>query len=165
MGDANPSVYGVSRRWGTLQNASVGVRIPPSPCDMTESDLTSAAELLEQARARLTRLSPREAQAAVGAGGVLIDIRPEDERNREGAVPGARAIGRNVLEWRCDPSDEWSDSEVVADLNRRVILMCTEGYQSSLAAATLQRLGLSQATDVIGGFRAWREEGLPVTGS
>jgi rhodanese-related sulfurtransferase len=132
---------------------------------MTEPDLTSAAELLEQARGRLTRLSPREAEAAVRAGGLLIDIRPEDERGREGAVPGARCIGRNVLEWRCDPSSEFSDPEVVADPDRPVILMCSEGYQSSLAAATLQRLGLGQATDLVGGFRAWRDEGLPVTGS
>ena len=129
---------------------------------MSESDPTSAEELLEQARARLTRLSPQEAQAAVQAGGLLIDIRPQDERDREGAVPGARAIGRNVLEWRCDPSSEWSDGEIVADPDRRLILMCSEGYQSSLAAATLQRFGLGQATDVIGGFRAWRDEGLPV---
>ncbi len=129
---------------------------------MSESDPTSAEELLEQARARLTRLSPQEAQAAVQAGGLLIDIRPQDERDREGAVPGARAIGRNVLEWRCDPSSEWSDGEIVADPDRRLILMCSEGYQSSLAAATLQRFGLGRATDVIGGFRAWRDEGLPV---
>src|SRR5690349_4668454 len=102
---------------------------------MTESDPTTAEELLDQARARLTRLSPGEAQAAMEAGGLLIDIRPEDERDRDGSVPGSRVIGRNVLEWRCDPSSEWSDSEVVADLNRPVILMCTAGYQSSLAAA------------------------------
>jgi rhodanese-related sulfurtransferase len=132
---------------------------------MTERNPTSAAELLAEARARLTRLSPPEAEAAMRAGALLVDIRPEDEREREGAVPGARSIGRNVLEWRCDPSGEWSDPEVVADPDRPVILMCSEGYQSSLAAATLQRFGLGQATDMIGGFRAWREEGLPVTGS
>jgi rhodanese-related sulfurtransferase len=129
---------------------------------MTKSDLTSAAELLEQARARLTRVSPSEAEAAVRAGALLIDIRPESERQREGAVPGARCIERNVLEWRCDPSSEWSDAEAVADPQRRVILMCTAGYQSSLAAATLQRLGLDRATDMVGGFEAWRDDGLPV---
>ena len=132
---------------------------------MTDADLTSADELLDRARARLTRLSPRDAEAAVQAGGLLIDIRPEAERNREGAVPGARCIERNVLEWRCDPTNEWSDPEVVTDVDRPLILMCTAGYQSSLAAATLQRFGLSRATDVIGGFQAWRDEGLPVRGS
>jgi len=92
---------------------------------MSESDRTSAAELLELARASLTRLSPREAEEAVRAGGLLIDIRPEAERNREGEVPGARPIERNVLEWRCDPSSEAADPESVADLDRPVILMCT----------------------------------------
>ncbi|HXN78212.1 MAG TPA: rhodanese-like domain-containing protein, partial [Candidatus Dormibacteraeota bacterium] len=96
---------------------------------MTESDLTSAAELLERARARLTRLSPREAEAAVRAGGLLIDIRPETNRKHEGVVPGARFIDRNVFEWRCDPSSEWADPEVVADLDRPLIVMCNEGYQ------------------------------------
>jgi rhodanese-related sulfurtransferase len=129
---------------------------------MSESDLTSATELLERARERLNRLTPLETEAAVRAGAILIDIRPESERQREGAVPGARCIERNVLEWRCDPGSEWSDPEVVADLERPVILMCTASYQSSLAAATLQRFGLARATDMIGGFDAWRDAGLPV---
>ncbi|HKO28626.1 MAG TPA: rhodanese-like domain-containing protein, partial [Solirubrobacteraceae bacterium] len=129
---------------------------------MTESNLTSAAEMLERAQARLNRLTPRQAEAAVRAGALLIDIRPASERHREGMVPGAKCIERNVLEWRCDPSSEWADPEAVADPQRPVILMCTAGYQSSLAAATLQRFGLEQATDVIGGFEAWREEGLSV---
>jgi rhodanese-related sulfurtransferase len=129
---------------------------------MTEFEPTSIDDLLERARARLNRLTPRQAEEAVRAGALLIDIRPEAERHREGAVPGARCIERNVLEWRCDPSSKWADPEAVADPGRPVILMCTAGYQSSLAAATLQRFGLEQATDVIGGFEAWRDDGLSV---
>ena len=129
---------------------------------MTEFGPTSIDELLERAQGRLNRLTPRQAEEAVRAGALLIDIRPEAERRREGAVPGARCIERNVLEWRCDPSSQWADPAAVADPQRQVILMCTAGYQSSLAAATLQRFGLEQATDVIGGFEAWREDGLSV---
>jgi rhodanese-related sulfurtransferase len=90
-----------------------------------------------------------------------VDIREEERRARDGRVAGAVEIARNVLEWRCAPDCEWRD-ERVADPSRRVILMCNEGYQSSLAAATLQQLGLSLATDMVGGFQAWRAAGLPV---
>jgi rhodanese-related sulfurtransferase len=83
------------------------------------------------------------------------------QQQRDGVVPGARWIERNVLEWRCDPTSSWRDP-AVAEASGQVILMCDEGYQSSLAAATLKRLGLRNATDVIGGFQAWRAAGLPV---
>jgi rhodanese-related sulfurtransferase len=99
-------------------------------------------------------------------GALLIDIRSEVQRERDGVVPGARFIPRNVLEWRCDPSSEWSEPEVVGDLERPLIVMCNEGYQSSLAAATLQRFGFANATDLVGGFQAWQQAGLatrPVT--
>ena len=117
-------------------------------------------QLLDEARAQLERLSPSEAAAAVKQGALLVDIRAESQRERDGIVPEAVFIPRNVLEWRADPNSEWRDPEL-SDPERQVILMCNEGYQSSLAAATLKRLGLT-ATDLVGGFQAWREEGLEV---
>ena len=120
--------------------------------------------LLAEARAELRRLEPTEADSALAAGAVLVDIRAESQRERDGVVPDAIFIPRNVLEWRCDPRSPWRD-ERVADPGRRLIVMCDEGFQSSLAAATLRQLGLDQATDLIGGFQAWRAAGLPVTQS
>jgi rhodanese-related sulfurtransferase len=117
-------------------------------------------ELLAEAQAAIPRFSPAEARAAVVAGAVLVDIRPVEQRRRDGLVPGAAIVDRNVLEWRLDPASEWR----LPDLARRdvpVILICNEGYQSSLAAHLLRRLGLD-AGDVIGGAQAWREEGLPL---
>jgi rhodanese-related sulfurtransferase len=121
----------------------------------------SADQLLGQARCRLKRLSPERAHAAVLVGALLIDIRSEVQRERDGEIPGSRFISRNVLEWRCDPASPWRD-EGVTGAGARIILICNEGYQSSLAAATLQQLGLIDATDVIGGFQAWKAAGLPV---
>lgn len=118
-------------------------------------------ELLERARRRLRRVGAEEAFDAVERGAVLVDIRSDSQRARDGIVPGAMFIARNVLEWRCDPSSEWRDS-AASDPRRTVILMCDAGYQSSLAAATLQQLGLPRATDLAGGFQAWRAAGLPV---
>jgi rhodanese-related sulfurtransferase len=120
-------------------------------------------QLLAEARSGLDRLSPADAQAAVESGALLIDIRSELQRDREGFLPGARCISRNVLEWRLDPSSPHRDPEA-ARRDRPVIVICDEGYQSSLAAATLRRLGL-QATDVVGGFQSWRAAGLPVHSS
>jgi rhodanese-related sulfurtransferase len=118
-------------------------------------------ELLAEARAGLERLEPVAAAAAIAAGAVLVDIRSEPQRDRDRAVPGSVVVARNVLEWRCDP-DSASRDDRIADLDRRLIIMCDEGYQSSLAAATLQRLGFRGATDLAGGFQAWRSAGLPV---
>jgi rhodanese-related sulfurtransferase len=118
--------------------------------------------LLEEARAGLQRLTPEQALEAMQSGdAVVVDIREEERRARDGRVPGAVEIDRNVLEWRCAPDSEWRD-ERVSDPARRVVLMCNEGYQSSLAAATLQRLGLPLATDMDGGFQRWAADGLPV---
>ena len=118
--------------------------------------------LLEGARSTLDRLSPAEAASvAARAEGVLVDIRPADQRLRDGSIPGAVVIPRNVLEWRCAPDSAWRDPGV-SDPACLIVLVCDEGYQSSLAAATLQRLGLPRATDLIGGFQAWRAAGLPV---
>lgn len=92
-------------------------------------------------------------------GSVLVDIRSELQRERDGVIPDAVFIPRNVLEWRCDPSSPWRD-ERVSDPARQLILFCDAGYQSSLAAAMLQQLGLRHATDLVGGFQAWRAAGL-----
>jgi rhodanese-related sulfurtransferase len=118
-------------------------------------------QLLGEARAHLRRLTPERAHAAACEGALLIDIRSELQRERDGVIPGSLFIARNVLEWRCDPASPWRDP-AVADARAQVIVICNEGYQSSLAAATLQRLGLNGATDVIGGFQAWKAAGLPV---
>jgi rhodanese-related sulfurtransferase len=123
-------------------------------------DVVTVDELLAEARAELVRLTPAEALAAVRAGARMVDIRPVEQRDRDGRIPGAHVISRNVLEWRLDPGSEHCDSDV-ARLDRKVILICDEGYQSSLAAATLRRFGLD-ATDVIGGVQAWRGESLPL---
>lgn len=118
-------------------------------------------DLLAQARRRLVRLDPREASDAVADGALLIDIRSESQRARDGVVPGSLFVARNVLEWRCDPESPHRD-ERIDGRARQLILMCDEGYQSSLAAATLHELGLTRATDLAGGFQAWRAAGLPV---
>jgi rhodanese-related sulfurtransferase len=121
----------------------------------------SVEELLADARDGLERVDAEQAFQAMAAGAVLVDIRAESQRASDGQVPGAVFIPRNVLEWRCDPRSEHRD-ERVSDPRRRLILMCNEGYQSSLAAATLLELGLERATDLAGGFQAWRAAGLPV---
>ena len=118
-------------------------------------------ELLAEARSGLERLEPEEAASAMAAGALLVDIRSDSQRERDGVVPGSVFIPRNALEWRCDPASAWRD-ERVSNPSRRLILMCDEGYQSSLAAANLRRLGLEHATDLAGGFQAWRSAGLPV---
>jgi rhodanese-related sulfurtransferase len=119
-------------------------------------------ELLEGARAGLERLTPAQALAAVESGdAVVVDIREEEKRVRDGRVPGAVELDRNVLEWRCAPDSDWRD-ERVSDPARVLVVMCNEGYQSSLAAANLQQLGLPRATDMDGGFQRWVADGLPV---
>ncbi len=118
-------------------------------------------ELLGAARARLDRVGPEQAQAAMRTGALLVDIRPAAQRAAEGAVPGALVIERNVLEWRLDPA---SDARLpqAGRYDLPVIVMCSQGYTSSLAAASLQDLGLAAATDLAGGFQAWAAAGLPV---
>ena len=130
------------------------------PADEADSPI-SAEELLAEARARINRLSPAEALDEIREGALLIDIRPLEQRRRDGLPPGAHVISRNVLEWRLDPRGAHRDPEL-ATPDRRLILICDEGYQSSLAAATLMRLGLNTA-DVIGGMQAWLDAGLPLT--
>lgn len=120
----------------------------------------SIDDVLSTARGRLTRLSPDEAFDVVrDSGAVLVDIRPVLNRELEGHIPGALIIERNVLEWRLDPA---SDARLPqADYELHAIVFCNEGYTSSLAAAALQDLGIHRATDMIGGYRAWRGAGLP----
>jgi rhodanese-related sulfurtransferase len=122
---------------------------------------TSVEQLLTDARAGLERLTPEQAHAAMGAGALLVDIRSESQRASDGLIPGARFVPRNVLEWRMDPACPHRDVEL-SRRDARIVLLCNEGYQSSLAAATVRSLGVRTATDVIGGFRAWRAAGLPV---
>lgn len=119
------------------------------------------SEVLAQARRRLDRLEPAQARAAMQQGALLVDIRPQAQRDAEGQVPGALVIERNVLEWRLDPASEARLPEA-GSYDLRVIVMCSAGYTSSLAAASLQDLGLHMATDLVGGFRAWARAGLPV---
>ena len=119
------------------------------------------SQVLEQARSRLDRLGPVQAWAAMQAGALLVDIRPQAQRAAEGQVPGALVIERNVLEWRLDPASD-ARLPVAGSYDLQVIVMCSAGYTSSLAAASLQDLGLSAATDLDGGFQAWARAGLPV---
>jgi rhodanese-related sulfurtransferase len=121
----------------------------------------SIDEILDDARRRLRRLTPVEAQAAMAAGAVLVDIRPQAQRRVEGAVPGALLVERNVLEWRFDPRSDARLPEATG-YDLELIVMCSQGYTSSLAAAALQDLGLRLATDLAGGFQAWEQAGLEV---
>jgi rhodanese-related sulfurtransferase len=125
------------------------------PCDAWSID-----EILAAARARLARVTAEAAFGELRDGAVLIDIRPAAQRAASGEVPGSIVVERNHLEWRFDPA---SDARLpwVTGYDPRLIVICAEGYTSSLAAAALHDLGLSRATDVIGGYRAWAEAGLP----
>jgi rhodanese-related sulfurtransferase len=115
--------------------------------------------VLANARRRLERLSPRDAFAAAQAGALLVDTRPVLNRSIEGEIPGALVIDRNVLEWRLDPASDACLPQAAYDA--WVVVFCNEGYASSLAAISLQNLGIVGATDMVGGYRAWRSLGLP----
>ena len=117
-------------------------------------------KVLDAARARLDRMPADDVPGALKRGAVLVDIRPQAQRDREGHVPAALVIERNVLEWRFDPA---SDARLaIAAYDLQVIVLCQEGYTSSLAAASLADLGIHRATDVIGGYAAWLDSGLPL---
>lgn len=122
--------------------------------------LTTVEELLAEAASEIDRLFPAEAEAAAAEGDLLIDIRPVEQRQRDGLVPGAAIVERNVLEWRLDPEGEHRNPDL-AQRDRRIILICNEGYQSVLAAATLRRFGLDSC-DVIEGVQGWMAAGLPL---
>jgi rhodanese-related sulfurtransferase len=120
----------------------------------------SVDELLADARSRLRRIGPLEAATRWADGAVLVDIRPTAQRAVEGSVPGALVVERNVLEWRFDPASAHRLPEA-RGYDVEVIVLCSEGYTSSLAADALRSLGLHRATDVVGGFLAWSAVGLP----
>lgn len=120
----------------------------------------SIDELLDAARARIERVTPEQAARRWADGGYLVDIRPAAQRAREGWVPGSLVVERNVLEWRFDPTSDARLPEATGyDVD--VLVLCSEGYTSSLAADALRSIGLASATDVVGGFVAWVAAGLP----
>jgi rhodanese-related sulfurtransferase len=118
--------------------------------------------LLEEARAQIERYTAEEARSQQQQGAWLIDIRPIAQRSQYGAVPGALVIERNVLEWRLDPQCAHRLPEA-SSYERRVIILCQQGYASSMAAASVRSLGYAHVADVIGGFDAWQQAGLPVS--
>ena len=126
-----------------------------------DSNQRTLDEILEAAQARINRLEPTEALAALEQGAQLIDIRSDVDRNRDGIVPGSFHIPRTVLEWRLAPDSAWRNPHV-GGTDQQVVLICDHGCSSALAAATLVELGFAKAGDVIGGFAAWRDAGLPV---
>jgi rhodanese-related sulfurtransferase len=121
----------------------------------------SIEDILASARSKLARVTAPEARRLRGAGALLVDIRPSEQRSRDGEIPGALVIDRNVLEWRLDPTSAHRIPEIDG-YDQLIIVVCNEGYASSLAAKSLQDLGLRRATDLIDGFVAWRAAGLPV---
>jgi rhodanese-related sulfurtransferase len=117
-------------------------------------DRSAIEALLQRAREGLDRVEPAELAREMADGAVVVDTRPIEQRDRDGELPGALVVDRNVLEWRLDPTSPYRLPEAV-DLDVRFIIVCNEGYSSSLAAATLRALGLHRATDLVGGFQAW----------
>jgi rhodanese-related sulfurtransferase len=119
-------------------------------------------QLLEESRKLLPgRPSPGQTLTEIADGAFVVDIRGDEQQRRDGLIPGATIIRRNVLEWRCDPDSEWRHKKVTSH-EQRIILVCDEGYQSSLAAANLQLMGMANATDMAGGFQQWKSEGLAI---
>jgi rhodanese-related sulfurtransferase len=115
----------------------------------------SADDLVSHARRRIDRTRPEDLADVVSAGGLVVDIRPAAQRSDEGELPGALVIERNVMEWRLDPHGSHRLPEATG-FDRPVVVVCSEGYASSLAAASLHQLGYRRATDLLGGYRAWR---------
>jgi rhodanese-related sulfurtransferase len=135
---------------------------PDSICCILGARIVATIDdVLERARSRLNRLEPEAAAAELERGALLVDTRTETQRSTHGEIPGALVIDRTVFEWRLDPTSPDRIAQVT-DERVRVIVICAEGYSSSLAAASLQDLGLLNATDVVGGFEAWNAAGLPV---
>ncbi len=117
-------------------------------------------ELLREARGQIDRVTPEQAAREAESGAVLVDTRCSEDRAREGTIPGSVHVPRTLLEWRADPSCDHNDPRI-ADLEARLIVVCNDGYSSSLAAANLRRLGFSRAADLVGGYRGWVAAGLP----
>ena len=127
---------------------------------MTERRASPLDAVLAGAQARYERLSPIRAWAALRAGALVVDTRPVDQRHRDGEVPGAVVVGRNVLEWRLDPDGAWRMPEATGP-DQQIVLLCDEGCSTQLAVMSLLELGLVRATDVVGGMQAWLADGLP----
>lgn len=127
---------------------------------MTTDGTPAVDRLLAEARAGLDRVRPEDLSAEVAAGAVVVDIRPVEQRDRDGDLPGAVVVDRNVLEWRLDPTCPHR-LPVAVDADVRYVVVCNEGYGSSLAARTLRDLGLRRATDLVGGFQAWSARQRP----
>jgi rhodanese-related sulfurtransferase len=125
------------------------------------SERQTIDQLLAEARVRLHRLEPADAVTAQGEGAILIDLRCADQRRESGTIPGSVHVPLSVLFWRLDPTSGYDDPRL-SDPTREVVLLCADGYSSSLAAATLQDLGFTRATDVVGGVTAWAAAGLPL---
>lgn len=119
-------------------------------------------DLLAEARATIDRVKPEEAYAALHAGAVIVDTRCADDVRAAGTAAGAIHVPMSVLEWRADPSSDAADPRLINAT--RIILMCNDGYSSSLSARNLRLLGHETAADIIGGFNAWKQAGLPVDG-
>jgi MFS family permease len=142
---AGSGIWVVATRWGER----------PAPLRRT------AAELLADAQRNIApRLEPAEAFAALGGGAALVDLRSQDERRRDGIIPGSIHIPRSVLEWRLDPDSGYSNPYI--DAEQRIIVFCAHGFSSSFAAVTIRELGFRTSTDMVGGFAGWRAAGLPV---
>ena len=124
--------------------------------------MDGADALLERARTGVRRLDPHETRAAVAAGALLIDTRTDRQRAVQGDLPGAIVIDRTVLEWRLDPTSVSRVREATG-FDRQIVVVCRQGYSSSLAAASLRAIGLHRATDLVGGVEAWLAAGLPTT--
>ncbi|MEU7257653.1 rhodanese-like domain-containing protein [Streptomyces rimosus] len=125
--------------------------------------MSAVDALLEAARAGLDRVTPHQAAEIQRDGGLLVDIRYAELRERDGTIPGALIVERNELEWRLDPTGAHRAPQATGH-DLPVVVVCNEGYASSLAAVSLRQLGLYRATDLVGGFQAWRAAGLPVWG-
>ena len=132
-------------------------------CYKLGARMPTIEEALASARRRISRLTAEQANAEHAAGALLVDTRTESQRRLQGDIPGALVIDRTVLEWRLDPTSATRIAGAT-DHRVRVIVLCAQGYSSSLAAASLQDLGLINATDVIGGFEAWQAARLPIAG-
>jgi rhodanese-related sulfurtransferase len=155
--------YDEAALWDVLQKCAQELVDPSRPPPGSHS----IDEILELARTRLHRLLPRQALAELRDADIrvpvlLVDIRPAAQRATHGEIPGAMVVERNVLEWRFDPRSVDGRLDIATRYDLRVIVICQEGYTSSLAAAALQDIGLLNSTDIVGGYKAWKDEGLPV---
>lgn len=123
--------------------------------------MRTAEDLLAEARSKIERLTPVQALEATRQGAIIVDIRCEGDREAEGRIPGSVHVPRTVMEWRADPTSDHRDVRI-ADFGARLIVMCNDGYSSSLAAATLRDMGFASAADMVSGYRGWVTAGLPI---